>query len=415
MKQTLLFEKFRTASYSLLEKLSTFLPLWKEAEAIAELPPLLSVPVRRPQNISELPESFASHFIDRKHVPPRRLFSLEGVWISSEAVVFKNLRVFVPSLPWLQDLRVHRTGAMLAQQWLAPKSPFAPTAPPLALVWDQWAADNYYHWMIESLPRLLMVKRLYPECTFLVPKPAPAFIDRTLALMGISNTHKLRRHYDTALALHKLLIPELVYYYEERENPYFIAKAQTATLEKGTAPPPDLPLFTRQELIVEVRETLLSHYQKPARAKRRIYASRASQKGRRLQNEALLLPLLEKWGFEIVLFETLSFDEQLQLMLETEILLGIHGANLVNMLFLPPTAQVIELMNEAHFNEAYYLLASSLQLPYYAVPCKMADSRLEGETNKVLRNDADLLVPVQALEQTLQMCLQRVQQQVLRH
>jgi hypothetical protein len=411
MKQTLLFEKFRTASYSLLEKLAALLPLWKETTVLAELPPLLHVAVSRPVNVSELPESFARHFIDRKHVPPRRLFSLQKVWISSEAVVFKQLRVFIPSLPWLEDLGLHQTGALLAQQWLAPKTPFAPTAPPVALVYDQWAAENYYHWMIESLPRLLMIKTLVPECTILVPTPAPAFIGRTLELMGISNMHLLRRRYDTALALPKLLIPELIYYFEERENPSFVRKAQLAAGEKGSGASPDAPLL-RQELIVGVRETILSHFEKPARPKRRIYASRASQKARRLQNEGQLLPLLEKFGFEVVFFEKLSFDEQLQLMLETEILLGIHGANLVNMLFLPPTALVIELMNEAHFNEAYYLLASSLQLPYYAVPCKMADTRLEAETNKVMRNDADLLVALPQLEQTLQLCLQRVQQQV---
>jgi hypothetical protein len=256
-----------------------------------------------------------------------------------------------------------------------------------------------------------MIKTLVPECTILVPTPAPAFIGRTLELMGISNMHLLRRRYDTALALPKLLIPELIYYFEERENPSFVRKAQLAAGEKGSGASPDAPLL-RQELIVGVRETILSHFEKPARPKRRIYASRASQKARRLQNEGQLLPLLEKFGFEVVFFEKLSFDEQLQLMLETEILLGIHGANLVNMLFLPPTALIIELMNEAHFNEAYYLLASSLQLPYYAVPCKMADTRLEAETNKVMRNDADLLVALPQLEQTLQLCLQRVQQQV---
>ena len=94
--------------------------------------------------------------------------------------------------------------------------------------------------------------------------------------------------------------------------------------------------------------------------------------------------------------------DQVQLMRETAILVGVHGSNMVNILFLPETATVIELMNEDHLNDAFYLLSSSVGVPYYSIPCKMVNEDLKTSNDSVAVNNADLVVDTYLFKQTLE-------------
>jgi len=50
------------------------------------------------------------------------------------------------------------------------------------------------------------------------------------------------------------------------------------------------------------------------------------------------------WDVDIIEvdFATISVKEQILIMSKTDILIGIHGAAMTNLLFLPPTATIIE-------------------------------------------------------------------------
>lgn len=364
---------------------------------------MLAVPVLRPVNFQSLPPAFARHFISQKYVPGRRIFILNRVCVSGEGVVFKNLRIFTPSLTWLRDLYQHRKGSLLLKQWQSSAKPL-PATQTAALIWDEWSAQNHYHWMVESLPRLLLLQLQYPDCLLLVPEPAPAFVHSTIALMGFTKTFPLPRNKGAVISAERLLLPELVYYHEPQEAAEI---PMYATAKKASAPTYLPPAGGAEELILTVKKKLLSQVsQAAAKRHRRVYVSRSRQKTRRLVNEEEVLSILQKWGFEIFYLEEMSFRQQLDLMRETSILLGVHGANMVNLLFLPPEACVIELMNQEHFNEAYYLLASSLNIPYFSVPCAMSDSTITPAADSVALNDAHLRVSPTLLEDTLKACLQ---------
>jgi hypothetical protein len=386
----------RKALTALITQLARRLPLWNTAETVTLLPPMLSLPVTRPANLHLLPQPFADQFIAVKSIPARRLFRLQNVHISKDAVVYRNLRIFTPSLTWLRDLELYRNGSFLVQQWRRPGNKL-PAKKTVAMVFDQWSASNYYHWMIESLPRLLLAQTAYPDCLFLIPDPAPGYITETLALWKGIQTVPLAKQGAFVPKESTLVVPELVYYeYTEADvlKPENNAAAVPAT--------PEIAALQQTELIVAVRKRLLASLTfAHAVPHRKIFVSRAQQKTRRLANEAAIWPLFEKHGFEKVYFETLSFGEQVRLMQETKVFAGVHGANMVNLLFLQPGAQVVELMNEAHVNDAYYLLASSIKLPYYVVPCRMADGRLTPQADRVELNDADLWVEADDVEQTL--------------
>lgn len=86
--------------------------------------------------------------------------------------------------------------------------------------------------------------------------------------------------------------------------------------------------------------------QRSASAWRKIYLSRRGT-GRAPDNEAALESLMTEAGFTIVQPEALSFAEQCQLFAETRFLVGLEGAGLANMLFMPPGGTVLALRSLA--------------------------------------------------------------------
>jgi len=59
----------------------------------------------------------------------------------------------------------------------------------------------------------------------------------------------------------------------------------------------------------------------------------------------MLSELSDEWGFDmsVVKFAGLSFEAQVKAVENAAIAIGIHGANLVNAMFLPPRAQLVEI------------------------------------------------------------------------
>ena len=94
----------------------------------------------------------------------------------------------------------------------------------------------------------------------------------------------------------------------------------------------------------------------------------------------------------------MPFADQVRTMREAAVLVGVHGANLTNMLFMAPQAIVIELMNENTLvlNDCYYCLSSALDLAYYNLPCQRVMKVGEYDSN-----DLDLVVNPETLRHLL--------------
>lgn len=101
----------------------------------------------------------------------------------------------------------------------------------------------------------------------------------------------------------------------------------------------------------------------------------------------------------------MPFLEQMRLMLGTALFVGLHGANMVNLLFMQQGSKVIEMMNKDYMNDAYYLMSSSINIPYYSVACTMADKNIKLTDDRVVLNSADVLVDVKKLEKVINLAL----------
>ncbi|OED42356.1 hypothetical protein AB833_06805 [Chromatiales bacterium (ex Bugula neritina AB1)] len=97
---------------------------------------------------------------------------------------------------------------------------------------------------------------------------------------------------------------------------------------------------------------------------RRIYISRAARGTRNIRNECVLISELEKRNFEVVSFEDYSVPEQAQLMAQSEMVVGVHGAGLTNLCFCHEGTRVIEIFGE-YIVPCYWSLAAVKKLRYF--------------------------------------------------
>jgi len=99
----------------------------------------------------------------------------------------------------------------------------------------------------------------------------------------------------------------------------------------------------------------------------------------------------------------MNFETQVRTMREAAVLLGVHGANLTNMLFMEPGTAVVELTSLSSFNDCYYCLSASLGITYYAAPCERVEPANWAENTAINFNDnnMDVVADVTMLKQLL--------------
>ena len=90
---------------------------------------------------------------------------------------------------------------------------------------------------------------------------------------------------------------------------------------------------------------------------RRLYVSRANQK-RGIINESELLPILERFGFQVVYPETLSIVEQVRLFAQASAVVGAFGSGILNTIFAKPDALVLEIFNRDRWDMHHHRLLS---------------------------------------------------------
>lgn len=227
---------------------------------------------------------------------------------------------------------------------------------------------GYYHWLLESVPKLLEAQQNIPDFTLLLPASyTDSFYGDILRLLSITRLERLEP--GTIYRVPTLALP----YVAENMGNY----DATTLREIKTI------LFRAAGIVV------------PLMPDKRVYISRRKAARRKVLNEVDVEHLLTRYDIESVCFEDFSFEEQLRLCARTQLLVGMHGAGLSNIIFLPETASVLELRkfddgNNYFFTELAAVLGHSRRLQYCAA---------DDESRSV--QDADLSVDLAQLENNL--------------
>jgi hypothetical protein len=262
------------------------------------------------------------------------VFKLHNVNVSKKGVVFKGLNNFGPALPHPTFRNTFGLSYIIGQ-YLNSKQLHASSVKSYILIYDFWSEKNYYHWLIDTLPRLLVVKEELKkgEYTLLLPSKPAKFLVSTLSYFDINNFVEIDDN--EYITVDNLLMPN------------YLAGSGHIHPKK----------------VSEVKSFLENKIEANNKFQR-IYVSRSRQKTRKLSNEKEVISLLKQFGFETVYFEDMTFEEQVSTVKGAKVLVSGHGANLTNTMFMQEGAGVLELIRKDKPNFCYWALANVARLKY---------------------------------------------------
>jgi hypothetical protein len=205
-----------------------------------------------------------------------------------------------------------------------------------------WAENSNYHWFLDCLPRLYaLLQQVRRPVTLVIPDSIPAFQFDTLAFVLAHNPF---------FSLAKIRKNEK-WHVEEFLLPSFISHHYSGFL------PPRLNDLIRQRVWQGYQ---VSRPQSPSR----IYISRAKAGKRRLVNETEVAALLQRRQFEVVYAEELSYRDQVALFFNAQVVVGVHGAGLTNVLF-GQHLTLVELHPQDLVRSHYFMICKALHFPYH--------------------------------------------------
>ncbi|MCK0171440.1 glycosyltransferase family 61 protein [Aliiroseovarius sp. S1123] len=212
-------------------------------------------------------------------------------------VLMKNL--FLPYLSFM------RRGAEKVE---------APIGKIPAIIHSGWAS-GYYHWVTETLPRAIILRDRFPDALPLIPLDVYGRYIATLEAVGFQE-----------------VLP-----YPDHKN----AVCDRIVLTDC----PKIFGTTSPSLMCQVRKEVFKGLGiNTADGADFVYVSRSKSRGRKIANEDEIISLVKRFGGEIINFEDYDFPSQVKLMSSCKVIVGIHGAGLTNMVFMPPGGTVIELL-----------------------------------------------------------------------
>jgi hypothetical protein len=205
-----------------------------------------------------------------------------------------------------------------------------------ASIMSLWC-NNYFHWIFNSLPRLAVLEASgVAYDSLIVPERLTRFQRETLDLLGIPDS-KLTPFTGEHL---------------QPDNLVWVA--------------PLAPINEPSSYLLEwVREALGPAQSEPERL---FYVSRAGGT-RKANNEREVFDALKPLGFEFLLPEKLSFEEQLRTFASAKLLVGPHGSNFVNGIFSRHTS-VLEFFQPAHVNWGVYSVLCAAGQDHWNIMCK---------------------------------------------
>ena len=223
---------------------------------------------------------------------------------------------------------------------------------------------NYYHWMIETVPRIRYLRayeaRTGNDVTLLIPDDLPSWADETLTLLEWPES-KIERGASSAYQIDQLLIPSFPELFAEDYR------------------------WIRQQILDEA-----STVQPPIESHKNIFISRSNAVERRVVNESEVIETLSKYDFELVRLEENSLLQNSKIFSNSDVIVGPHGAGLTDLIFCTDST-VVELFG-SKIKPPYERLASVLNVEYTSLECtpKSTDivvnpERLESEIKQIIK------------------------------
>ncbi len=192
---------------------------------------------------------------------------------------------------------------------------------------------NYYHWLLEAIPRLDLYERSGVAIDCYYAPIHSRFQRETLALLGIPREQIVQATRHTHLAPARLVVSSF-HGSLSRVKTDFLFRRLTAHVGPWAGPAP------------------------------RIFISRGSRGARSIVNEREVLRVLRPLGFERLRLEGMPLAKQIAVFSRAECVVGPHGAGLTNLTFCRPGTKVVEIGTPYRPWACFYEIAHHRRLDY---------------------------------------------------
>ncbi len=224
--------------------------------------------------------------------------------------------------------------------------------------------QNYYHWLFDMLPRLGMIEQFHDLARvdhWIAPATRLPVVPELLAKCGVPAERVRWLGRFSHVRCDQLIV---------------------------TAEPSPMNGSVRRS-VEFLRSRFIVAESARRRPSRRILLLRRAT--RRLLNLQELQPLIDRLGLEPTFLEGMSIEGQMALFSEAQLVVGIHGAGLSNIAFMPEGAGVVEILPSWYRVEFFSRLARDAGLRFARV---VGDPAIGGRGRKA---HADLRVDPEAL------------------
>jgi hypothetical protein len=238
------------------------------------------------------------------------------------------------------------------------------------------AITYYYHWMVDSLPKLFLLKEsgLFNKVDyFLVPNYSMDYHKETLNYFGIRSDQVISILSDRHIQADSLILTS--YTRVDGHHPQWACDGLYDTFV-GSSTPKD--------------------------SNRLLYISRADAKQRRVLNETELIERLKPYGFEVYTMSSLSMREKAELLSSARLIVGPHGSGSVNFAFCKPGTKILDLFPDNCVAPFICDIADKRGLNYHYLLCESDGNA----TNAVEGQKLNLTVDVNRVEEKVKELLQ---------
>ncbi len=219
----------------------------------------------------------------------------------------------------------------------------------LSLLTGGGGNNNFYHWLFDVLPRIGIVEKkinINNIDFFLCPNLNKWQIE-TLKLLGINSKRCL-----SSVKYRHIKAKNII----TTSHPYITGLDVIKDIE-------NLPLWI-SEWLRDKFLNLKSNKEFP----KKIYIDRSDSQSnlkdfRFIINEIEVIDLLKKKDFTTLRLSDLNFEEEIKLFNEVEIVVGLHGAGLSNLIWCNKNSKIIELKNK-YTNKVFENLAQQNNINY---------------------------------------------------
>jgi len=212
--------------------------------------------------------------------------------------------------------------------------------PNVAAVISHPGAYVYYHWMLDILPRIGLLRQfcnLEDIEFFVCDYNELSFQQESFERLGI-NTEKIIKSNDNwhfHARFKHLLLPSLAGYHDQ-PNLFQIN-------------------FLRKLFKANISDRLPF---------RKIYISRKNTGRRHIVNESAIISEIANHGFETIYCEDLSIALQVKIFSESLIIIGPHGSAFSNIVFCKTGTTIIDIFNTSQVNACFWIISHLCNLDY---------------------------------------------------